>query len=106
MHGGGHGPVSKACYAASKAGLLGFTRGLAREAAPHVRVNAICPGLIATPMPRGLLAGAAGELRAMIPLGRLGTADDVAGAIWFLASRFGEYITGEVIDVNGGLLID
>lgn len=105
-HGGGQGTVSKACYAASKAGLLGFTRGLAREAAPHVRVNAICPGMIETPMTRGLIARSAGELKAMIPLGRLGTPEDVAGMIWMLASPYSNYLTGEVIDVNGGLFID
>ncbi len=105
-HGGGHGTVSKACYAASKAGLLGFTRGLAREAAPHVRVNAICPGMIETPMTRGLIARAAAELKAMVPLGRLGTPEDVAGMIWVLASPYAQYLTGEVIDVNGGLFID
>lgn len=105
-HGGGQGTVSKACYAASKAGLLGFTRGLAREAAPHVRVNAVCPGMIETPMTRGLIARAAEELKAMIPLGRLGTPQDVAGIIWVLASPWARYLTGEVIDVNGGLFID
>jgi NAD(P)-dependent dehydrogenase (short-subunit alcohol dehydrogenase family) len=105
-HGGGHGTVSKACYAASKAGLLGFTRGLAREAAPHVRVNALCPGMIDTPMTHALIARAADELKAAIPLGRLGTPQDVAGMIWLLASPYAEYLTGEIIDVNGGLYID
>jgi NAD(P)-dependent dehydrogenase (short-subunit alcohol dehydrogenase family) len=105
-HGGGPGTVSRACYAASKAGLLGFTRGLAREAAPHVQVNAVCPGLIETSMTRELLARMAGELRAAIPLGRLGTPADVAGVIWVLASPYADYLTGEIIDVNGGLFID
>ncbi len=105
-HGGGHGTVSKACYAASKAGLLGFTRGLAREAAPHVRVNALCPGMIETPMTRALIDRAGDELKAAIPLGRLGTPRDVAGMIWLLASPYAEYLTGEIIDVNGGLYID
>ena len=105
-HGGGHGTVSKACYAASKAGLLGFTRGLARELAPHVQVNALCPGIIDTPMTSGLIARAADELRATIPLERFGTPNDVAGMIWILASPYAAYLTGEVIDVNGGLFID
>ena len=105
-HGGGHGTVSKACYAASKAGLLGFTRGLAREVAPHVRVNALCPGMIHTPMTQALIARTAEELKAAIPLGRLGTPQDVAGMIWLLACPYAEYLTGEVIDVNGGLYID
>jgi NAD(P)-dependent dehydrogenase (short-subunit alcohol dehydrogenase family) len=105
-HGGGSGTVSKACYAASKAGLLGFTRGLAREAAPHVLVNALCPGMIDTPMTRELVARSGDELRASIPLRRLGTPQDVANMIWVLASPHAAYLTGEIIDVNGGLLID
>jgi len=104
--GGGPGTVSKACYAASKAGLLGFTRGLAREVAPHVQVNAICPGLIATPMTGGLLASASAELLSLIPLQRVGTPEDVANLIFFLASPGADYLTGEVIDVNGGMYID
>jgi NAD(P)-dependent dehydrogenase (short-subunit alcohol dehydrogenase family) len=105
-HGGGPGTVSRACYAASKAGLLGFTRGLAREVAPHVQVNAVCPGLIATPMTQKLMERAGGELEALIPLGRLGTPEDVARMIWVLASPDADYLTGEVIDVNGGSYID
>jgi NAD(P)-dependent dehydrogenase (short-subunit alcohol dehydrogenase family) len=105
-HGGGPGTVSRACYAASKAGLLGFTRGLAREVAPHVQVNAICPGLIATPMTKQLTESARGELENAITLGRLGTPEEVARMIWVLASPDSDYLTGEVIDVNGGLYID
>ena len=105
-HGGGSGTVSKACYAASKAGLLGFTRWLAREAAPHVLVNAICPGMIETPMTAALIARSGEALRASIPLGRLGTPEDVANMIWVLASPHASYLTGEIIDVNGGLFID
>jgi NAD(P)-dependent dehydrogenase (short-subunit alcohol dehydrogenase family) len=104
--GGGSGTVSKACYAASKAGLLGFTRGLAREVAPHVQVNAICPGVIATPMTEGLLARARDDLLARIPLGRVGIPEDVASMILFLASPAADYLTGEIIDVNGGMYID
>jgi len=104
--GGGPGTVSKACYAASKAGLLGFTRGLAREVAPHVQVNAVCPGLIATPMTNGLLSGATEELLSLIPLGRFGTPEDVAQTIFFLASPGADYLTGEIIDINGGMYID
>jgi 3-oxoacyl-[acyl-carrier protein] reductase len=105
-HGGGSGTVSKACYAASKAGLLGFTRGLAREAAPHVQVNAICPGIIETPMTDALIKRSGDALCATIPLNRLGTPQDVANMIWVLASPYASYLTGEIIDVNGGLLID
>jgi NAD(P)-dependent dehydrogenase (short-subunit alcohol dehydrogenase family) len=105
-HGGGSGTVSKACYAASKAGLLGFTRGLAREAAPHVRINALCPGMIETPMTQTLITKSGDALRASIPLNRLGTPEDVAGMIWVLASPLASYLTGEIIDVNGGVYID
>jgi 3-oxoacyl-[acyl-carrier protein] reductase len=104
--GGGPGTISRACYAASKAGLLGFTRGLAREVAPAVTVNAVCPGLIDTAMTRAFIARAGGEIAAGIPLGRLGTPDDVAGVIHFLASPAAGWITGEVIDCNGGTYID
>jgi NAD(P)-dependent dehydrogenase (short-subunit alcohol dehydrogenase family) len=104
--GGGPGTISRACYAASKAGLLGFTRGLAREVAPAVTVNAVCPGLIDTPMTRAFIARAGDEIAAGIPLGRLGTADDVAGVIVFLASPAAAWITGEVVDCNGGTYID
>jgi 3-oxoacyl-[acyl-carrier protein] reductase len=105
-HGGGYGTVSRACYAASKAGLLGLTRGLAREAAPHVRVNAVCPGLIETPMTQRLIARAGEEFKRWIPLERFGTPEDVAAVIWFLASPASGYLTGEIVDVNGGMLID
>jgi 3-oxoacyl-[acyl-carrier protein] reductase len=104
--GGGDGTVSKACYAASKAGLLGFTRGLAREVAPHIQVNAVCPGLIATPMTERLFSAGVSGLLPLIPLGRLGMPEDVAELIFFLASPGADYITGEIIDVNGGMYID
>jgi 3-oxoacyl-[acyl-carrier protein] reductase len=104
--GGGPGTISRACYAASKAGLLGFTRGLAREVAPAVTVNAVCPGLIDTSMTRAFIARAGDEIAAGIPLGRLGTPDDVAGVIQFLASPAAAWITGEVVDCNGGTYID
>jgi 3-oxoacyl-[acyl-carrier protein] reductase len=105
-HGGGKGTVSKACYAASKAGLLGFTKGLAREVAPHVLVNAVCPGLIKTPMTENLIKDSQDELLSMIPLHRFGSPEDVANIISYLASSKGDYLTGEVIDINGGMLID
>jgi 3-oxoacyl-[acyl-carrier protein] reductase len=108
-HGGGTGAgaVSKACYAATKAGLLGLTRGLAKELAPAVTVNAICPGVIETAMAAALLSGpAASKLRESIPLRRFGRPEDVAHAVLFLASPWADYMTGEVMDVNGGIYID
>ncbi|MEW6546687.1 MAG: glucose 1-dehydrogenase [Bacillota bacterium] len=106
-HGGGFGTVSKACYAASKAGVLGFTRGLAKELAPKVRVNAVCPGLIATPMTARLVESPqAPEILKTIPLGRFGRPEEVAAVVLFLCLPEASYITGEVVDVNGGMLID
>ena len=94
-------------YAASKAGLLGLTKSLAREMAPlGVTVNAVAPGTTDTDLvkdwPQDRLAGLVRD----IPLGRLGRPDDVAGAIVFLASEQAGFITGEVLDVNGGQFID
>jgi 3-oxoacyl-[acyl-carrier protein] reductase len=106
-HGGAFPAVSKTAYAAAKAGILGFTRGLAREAAPFLTVNAICPGVIETEMARTLLAGEKKQLVvSQIPLARLGTPEDIANVVAFLASDAGGYITGEEIDVNGGVYID
>jgi 3-oxoacyl-[acyl-carrier protein] reductase len=108
-HGGGTGAgaISKACYSASKAGLLGLTRGLAKELAPAVTANAICPGLIETPMTATFTAGPhASHLLETIPRRRLGRPEDIAYAAVFLASSWADYITGEVIDVNGGIYID
>jgi 3-oxoacyl-[acyl-carrier protein] reductase len=108
-HGGGTGAgaISKACYAATKAGLLGLTRGLAKELGPAITVNAICPGLIATPMTTALTSGPqTTRLLETIPLGRFGRPEDVAHLAVFLASPWADYITGETIDVNGGIYID
>jgi 3-oxoacyl-[acyl-carrier protein] reductase len=93
-------------YTASKAGLLGFTRHLAREVAPHgIRVNAVCPGSTDT----GFIQSATPEARQAtakaVPLGRMGTPDEIAGAVLFLASDLSSYVTGTTLDVNGGLLM-
>jgi len=104
-NGGGPGA---AAYAAAKAGLLTYTKSLAKELAPHgVRVNGIAPGVIATPYhERYSPAEVMQRLVALIPLGRAGTSEEIADVIVFLASPAARYITGETIEVNGGMLMD
>ena len=93
-------------YAAAKAGILTLTITLARALAPHgIRVNGIAPGIIDTQMTRGLSPDHA-ELARQIPLGEKGTPEDVAHCALFLASEEARHITGEIIDVNGGLFMD
>lgn len=94
-------------YSAAKAGVLGLTKAMARELAPdNIRVNAICPGFIATDITAGKLTPEMNEqILAGIPMGRAGTADDVAGCALFLASELAAYCTGTEVDVNGGSLI-
>ena len=98
------GNPGQANYAASKAGLIGFTKALALEVASRtITVNAVAPGMIDTDMTRAI-AGQAHEAWAeRIPLKRLGTADEVAAAVAFLASDEASYITGQVLAVNGGM---
>ena len=101
---GQSGNAGQANYAASKAGLIGFAKSLAREVASrNITVNAIAPGLIDTEMTRSLTEKAHGQWTASIPLGRIGTAADVAAAVCFLASDEAGYITGQVLAVNGGM---
>jgi 3-oxoacyl-[acyl-carrier protein] reductase len=101
---GQSGNAGQANYAASKAGLIGFTKALALEVASrNITVNAVAPGLIDTDMTRGIAGGAHEEWAAKIPLGRLGTPEDVAAAVVFLASDEAAYITGQVLAVNGGM---
>ncbi|MBP1634261.1 MAG: fabG 8 [Acidobacteria bacterium] len=98
------GNAGQANYAASKAGLIGFTKALAREvAARNITVNAVAPGLIDTDMTRALSDAVRAEWAAKVPLGRLGSPDDVAWTVAFLASDEASYITGQVIAVNGGM---
>jgi 3-oxoacyl-[acyl-carrier protein] reductase len=101
--GGDENAVSRGAYAAAKAGVLGFTRGLAREVAPKVTVTAICPGLIVNPRTSQLLAAKPDMLsRYLIP--RPGDGSDIAKAVlYFMAA---DWVTGEVTDVNGGYYID
>jgi 3-oxoacyl-[acyl-carrier protein] reductase len=93
-------------YAASKAGLIGFTKAVAKElASRNVLVNAVAPGYIDTEMTQAISAEAKTALQAAIPLGRLGTGDDVARAVLFLASDLASYITGQVLVVDGGMVM-
>lgn len=98
------GNAGQANYAASKAGLIGFCKALAREVASrNVTVNVVAPGLIATDMTRAITDNAKADWSAQIPMGRMGTPDDVAAAVRFLASDEASYITGQVLAVNGGM---
>lgn len=98
------GNVGQANYAASKAGIIGFTKSVAREYANRsITANAIAPGFIETDMTKKLPEEVTKALLSQIPMGRLGTPEDVANAVKFLASDEAEYITGQVINVNGGM---
>jgi 3-oxoacyl-[acyl-carrier protein] reductase len=99
------GNAGQTAYAAAKAGLVGLTKSLARElASRNVRVNAVSPGFIDTDMTSRLPDAVRDDIRGRVPMGRLGSARDVAQAVAFLASPSASYITGEVLRVNGGLL--
>ncbi len=98
------GNAGQANYCASKAGLIGLTKSNAREMAKRsITVNAVAPGFIATAMTDALSDKVRTELTAQIPLERLGSADDIANAVVFLASEAAGYITGHVLSVNGGM---
>ncbi len=98
------GNAGQANYAASKAGLIGFTKSVAREYGERgIRVNAVAPGFIKTKMTESLDEKSRETMFKAIPLGRLGEPDDIAHVVYFLLSEYGSYITGEVINVNGGL---
>jgi len=100
------GNAGQANYASSKAGLIGLTKAVAKElASRNVLVNAVAPGFIDTEMTRHLPETAKKTLMGQIPLGRLGVADDIAGAVMFLASDFASYITGQVLVVDGGMVM-
>lgn len=98
------GNAGQANYAASKAGVIGFTKTIAREFATRgINVNAIAPGYIQTPMTDAVPEKAKEELKRMIPMERLGQPEDVAQAVLFLVSESSSYITGQVLNVNGGI---
>ena len=98
------GNAGQTNYAASKAGLIGFAKALAREVASRgITVNVIAPGMVDTDMTRAIAEKAQVDWAAQIPLGRLGTGDDIAAAACYLASDEAAYITGHVLAVNGGM---
>jgi len=92
-------------YSASKAGLFGLTKGLARILAPYVQVNAVAPGTTESEMTSGWDQATVANIAGMIPAGRLGRPADVAAAVRFLASNQADYLTGQTLSVNGGLLM-
>jgi 3-oxoacyl-[acyl-carrier protein] reductase len=98
------GNAGQANYAAAKAGMIGFTKSLAREVGSRgITVNVVAPGFIVTDMTDALGEGARAALLSKVPLGRLGSAEDIAHAVAFLASPQAAYITGETLHVNGGM---
>ena len=100
------GNAGQSNYAASKAALLGFTKSAARELAPRgILVNAVAPGFIVTDMTAGLNDQLKGELLKAIPLGHFGQAEDIADAALFLAGPAARYITGQVLTVDGGMVM-
>jgi len=101
---GQSGNAGQANYAASKAGLIGFAKAVAQEVASrNITVNVVAPGLIETDMTRAITDNAREDWAARIPLKRLGTPEDIAAAVCFLASDEAAYITGQVLAVNGGM---
>lgn len=100
------GNAGQSNYAASKAGIIGFTKSAAKELAPRgVTVNAIAPGFIDTPMTAVLSEEVQEQMRRMIPLGRFGSGGDVANVVLFLVSDLGSYVTGQVVNCDGGMVM-
>lgn len=103
---GVYGNATQTNYAASKAGIIGFTKSLAKECGKYgVRANVVAPGLIETDMTAGLTEAVKRDILDGVPLGRFGTPDDVADLVSFLVSDRARYISGQVLGVDGGLVI-
>ena len=99
------GRAGQTNYSASKGGIISFTKSLSREMAKlGITVNAVCPGLISTPMTETLDQGTKKHFLSMIPMGRFGSAQDIANAVLFLASAKAGYVTGQILAVDGGLI--
>jgi 3-oxoacyl-[acyl-carrier protein] reductase len=100
------GSVGQANYCSSKAGVIGFTRSLAKEVgARNIQVNAVAPGFIETAMTHSLKDDYRDQILKSIPAGRLGTVEDIAETVLFLASSASDYITGQTLTVDGGLTV-
>ena len=103
----GGGLLGNSCYSASKGGVIAFTKSLARESGPFGNnVNAITPAFTDTEMTRSIAPDKKEFIIKMLPLGRVGQPSDIAGAVCFLASSMSDYMTGEIMDVDGGLMCD
>ncbi len=102
---GHYGSVDHTHYAAAKGGIVALGRSLAKELAPKVRVNVVSPGPIESPMVQPLMAARGAQVLAATPLGRLGTPEEVADGVTFLASPRASYVTGATLHVNGGLYL-
>ena len=101
-----NGNKGQSNYSASKAGMIGFTKSVAKElASRNVLVNAVAPGYVETELTQGISAEAKKYFQDNIPLGRLGLGSDIAGAVLFLASDLASYITGQVLVVDGGMVM-
>jgi NAD(P)-dependent dehydrogenase (short-subunit alcohol dehydrogenase family) len=103
----GGGFFGNSCYASSKGGVIAFTKGAAREGGPYnITVNGVAPAMIETEMISAMPADVRQSLLRSIPLGRTGSVEDVAAAVCFLASDGAGFMTGEIMDVDGGLMMD
>jgi NAD(P)-dependent dehydrogenase (short-subunit alcohol dehydrogenase family) len=103
----GGGLLGNSSYAASKGGVIAFTKSIAREGGPYnININAITPSLVDTDMTSGMTSVQRDTVIQMMPLGRAGKPEDIASAACFLASDYAAFITGEIMDVDGGLMMD
>jgi 3-oxoacyl-[acyl-carrier protein] reductase len=103
----GGGLLGNSCYSASKGGVIAFTKSIARESGPFgINVNAITPAFTDTDMTRSIDPEKKEIIIKMLPLGRVGQPEDIAGAVCFLSSGMSDYMTGEIMDVDGGLMMD